>query len=160
MTLGLTYASFESSGGAKVHRLPLQAFPSFGAYVYIVQKNEYCFLIDAGSGTETYHQNLLDGLQQAALQPSALTHILNTHAHIDHYGGLTRLRSVTQAKIRVHELDVQTIAHHVAIRLDDLVLCGDMVVEGVTPHLSPESINPYSGLNHYHASSIGRRLRA
>jgi len=24
-----------------------------------------------------------------------------------------------------------------------------MVVEGVTPHLSPESINPYSGLDHY-----------
>jgi DNA-binding transcriptional ArsR family regulator len=24
-----------------------------------------------------------------------------------------------------------------------------MVVEGVTPHLAPESINPYSGLDHY-----------
>jgi glyoxylase-like metal-dependent hydrolase (beta-lactamase superfamily II) len=38
---------------------------------------------------------------------------------------------------------------HVAIRLDDAVFCGDMVVEGVTPHLSPESIHPYSGLDHY-----------
>jgi glyoxylase-like metal-dependent hydrolase (beta-lactamase superfamily II) len=38
---------------------------------------------------------------------------------------------------------------HVAIRLDDVVFCGDMVVEGVTPHLVPESINPYSGLAHY-----------
>jgi glyoxylase-like metal-dependent hydrolase (beta-lactamase superfamily II) len=38
---------------------------------------------------------------------------------------------------------------HVAIRVDDVVFCGDMVVEGVTPHLSPESINPYSGLDHY-----------
>jgi glyoxylase-like metal-dependent hydrolase (beta-lactamase superfamily II) len=35
------------------------------------------------------------------------------------------------------------------MRLDDAVFCGDMVVEGVTPHLSPESINPYSGLDHY-----------
>jgi glyoxylase-like metal-dependent hydrolase (beta-lactamase superfamily II) len=38
---------------------------------------------------------------------------------------------------------------HVAIRLDDVIFCGDMVVVGVTPHLSPESINPYSGLDHY-----------
>jgi glyoxylase-like metal-dependent hydrolase (beta-lactamase superfamily II) len=44
---------------------------------------------------------------------------------------------------------------HVAIRLDDVVFCGDMVVEGVTPHLSPESINPYSGLDHY-LESLGR----
>src|SRR5678815_291481 len=35
------------------------------------------------------------------------------------------------------------------MRLDDVIFCGDMVVEGVTPHLSPESINPYSGLDHY-----------
>jgi glyoxylase-like metal-dependent hydrolase (beta-lactamase superfamily II) len=38
---------------------------------------------------------------------------------------------------------------HIAIRLEDVIFCGDMVVEGVTPHLSPESINPYSGLDHY-----------
>jgi glyoxylase-like metal-dependent hydrolase (beta-lactamase superfamily II) len=38
---------------------------------------------------------------------------------------------------------------HVAIRVDDVVFCGDMVVEGLTPHLAPESINPYGGLDHY-----------
>jgi len=35
------------------------------------------------------------------------------------------------------------------MRLDDVVFCGDMVVEGVTPHLAPESINPYGGVDHY-----------
>ncbi len=162
----------------------------------------------------------LSGLQQVGLQPSDLTHILLTHAHIDHFGGLTKLRPLTNARIGVHELDLQTVAHHearlaligrrlasflaetglaeetreqvlsmyrftkaiyqsvpvdftyeaidmqarltfefihlpghcpghVAIRLDDVIFCGDMVVERVTPHLSPESINPYSGLDHY-----------
>ncbi|MCI0551870.1 MAG: MBL fold metallo-hydrolase, partial [Anaerolineae bacterium] len=38
---------------------------------------------------------------------------------------------------------------HVAIRLEDVIFCGDMVVEGVTPHLAPESISPYGGLDHY-----------
>ena len=225
MTKILTFANFETSGGAKIHRIPLEVFSHFWAYVYVVQKDEYCVLIDSGSGTDTSHENLLEGLTQVGVQLSDLTHILLTHAHIDHFGGLSRLRPITGAQIGVHELDTQTVAHHearlalierrlasflaetglaeetrnqilsiyrfskaiyrsvpvdftyeamdmrlgpfefihlpghcpghVAIRLDDVVFCGDMVVEGVTPHLSPESINPYSGLDHY-LESLGR----
>ena len=215
----LCFAVFESSAGAKIHRLPLEVFPNFGAYVYVVQKDDYYVLIDSGSGIDTSHENLLEGLKQAGLRASDLTHILVTHAHIDHFGGLSKLRSITDAEIGVHELDLQTVAHHearlaltgrrlasflietgfsaaareqvlslhhlsqaiyqstpvdftyeaagmclglfelihlpghcpghVAIRVDDVVFCGDMVVEGVTPHLSPESISPYNGLDHY-----------
>lgn len=214
-----TFASFETSDGATIHRIPLEAFPDFWAYVYVIQKDDYFVLIDAGSGTDSSHANLLAGLQQAGFHPSDLTHILLTHAHIDHFGGLTKLRPLTNARIGVHELDLQTVAHHearlalisrrlaaflaetglaeetrgqvlsmyrftkaiyqsvpvdftyeamgmrlgefefihlpghcpghVAIRLDEVIFCGDMVVEKVTPHLSPESINPYSGLDHY-----------
>ena len=214
-----TYASFETSSGAKIHRLPLQAFPNFWAYAYVVQKDSNNYLIDAGSGTDTSHEDLLNGLHQAGLQPSDLTYILLTHAHIDHYGGLTKLKELTNAKVACHELDVQTVAHHdarlaligrrlasflaetglskedaeslisiyrftkalyrsvpvdftydavkenvpafemihlpghcpghVAMRLDDVIFCGDMVVNSVTPHLAPESINPYGGLDHY-----------
>ena len=219
MTGKATFANFETSSGAKIQRIPLEAFPNFWAYVYLVQKDDYCVLIDCGSGMETSHANLVNGLQQAGLQPADLTHILLTHAHIDHYGGLSQLKPITQAKIGVHELDLQTVSYHearlaligrrlasfladtglaeetrdqllsiyrftraiyhsvpvdftyenvdmrigpfelihlpghcpghVAIRLDDVVFCGDMVVEGVTSHLSPESITPYSGLDHY-----------
>jgi glyoxylase-like metal-dependent hydrolase (beta-lactamase superfamily II) len=219
MTQGLPFASFESSGGAKIHGLPLEVFPGFWAYSYVVQKDDFCALIDTGSGTEKSHQDLLDGLQKVGRQASDLSHILLTHAHIDHYGGLSLLQPITQAKIGVHELDVQTVVHHeanqallgqrfasflaetglaeerrdpllsmyhfteafyrsvpvdftyesvgmrlgpfefihlpghcpghVAIRMDDVIFCGDMVVEGITPHLSPESIQPYSGVDHY-----------
>jgi glyoxylase-like metal-dependent hydrolase (beta-lactamase superfamily II) len=214
-----TSASFETSSGATIHRIPLEAFPGFWAYGYVVQKDDFCVLIDTGAGTDSSNTNLLSGLQQAGVQPSDLTHILLTHAHIDHFGGLTKLHPLTNARIGVHELDMQTVAHHearlaligrrlasflvdaglaeetreqvlsmyrfskaiyqsvpvdftyeaidmqlgefefihlpghcpgqVAIRLDDVIFCGDMVVERVTPHLSPESINPYSGLDHY-----------
>ena len=219
MSTAATYSVFESTGGAKIFRLPLEAFPNFWAYVYVVQMDEYCVLIDSGSGTETSHANLLDGLHQAGLDPSVLTHILLTHAHIDHYGGLSKLRPLTSARLGVHELDAQTVAGHdaqvallgrrlasflaesglaeepreqilsiyrfskalyhstpvdftydsidmklgpfefihlpghcpghVAIRLEDVLFCGDMVVAGVTPHLSPECIRPWSGLDHY-----------
>ena len=214
-----TFTQFETGGGASIHRIPLEAFPGLRAYVYLVQKDEYCVLIDTGSGIDTSHEHLLSGLQQAGIEPSDLTHILLTHAHIDHYGGLAKLWPLTRAQVGVHELDVQTIAHHearvalverrlasflqetglhpearesilniyrlskslyqstavhftyeavdmrlgpfafihlpghcpghVAIRLDDVVFCGDMVVEGVTPHISPESFTPFSGLAHY-----------
>src|SRR5512138_2983969 len=214
-----TFTSFDTSNGATIHRIPVEAFPGFWAYVYVARKNEACILIDAGSGTDASHASLLSGFEQAGIQPSDLTYILLTHAHIDHFGGLTKLRPLTGARIGVHELDSQTVAHHdarlaligrrldsflaetglasetreqvlsmyrftkaiyqsvpvdftyeaigmrlgefefihlpghcpghVAIRLDDVIFCGDMVVERVTPHLSPESINPYSGLDHY-----------
>jgi glyoxylase-like metal-dependent hydrolase (beta-lactamase superfamily II) len=41
---------------------------------------------------------------------------------------------------------------HVAMRLNEVVFIGDMLVEGVTPHLAPESLNPYGGVEHYLAS--------
>ena len=214
-----TPAFFETSGGEGIHRIPLEVFPDFWAYVYVVMAGDHWILIDSGSGTDTSHENLLSGLQQVGVEPSSLTHILLTHAHIDHYGGLVKLRPLTNAKIVVHELDVQTVADHevrlahtsrhldsflagtglveetradilniyryakasyrsipvdltyealgmklghlefihlpghcpghVAIRLDDVIFCGDTVVVGVTPHLSPESINSYSGLGRY-----------
>ncbi|MFN8405302.1 MAG: MBL fold metallo-hydrolase [Anaerolineales bacterium] len=210
---------FESAGGARIFRLPLQVFPNFWAYAYVVHHNGNIFLIDTGSGTDASHDDLLNGLKEAGLQPSNLTHILLTHAHIDHYGGLSKLKPLTNAKIGCHELDTQTVAHHdadlalmgarvasfltsagladeardsllgirrftkslyqsvpvdftyesknmqvgpfemihlpghcaghVAMRLDDIVFCGDIVVEGVTPHLYPESIGAYNGLGHY-----------
>src|SRR6185503_4813824 len=114
MTEKATFVEFETSGGAKIHRIPLEVFPNFWAYVYLVLKDEYRVLIDCGSGMETSHANLLDGLQQAGLQPSQLTHILLTHAHIDHYGGLSQLSPITHAKIGVHELDLQTVSYHEA----------------------------------------------
>jgi glyoxylase-like metal-dependent hydrolase (beta-lactamase superfamily II) len=227
MIQGIPFTFFETSGGGKVHGLPLEVFPNFWAYAYIVHQDEYCVLIDAGSGTEKSHQDLLEGLQKVGMQAMDLTHILLTHAHIDHFGGLSPLRSITQAKIGVHELDLQAVTHreahqavirrrfvsflaetglaeerrdhllsmyrfteaisqsvpvdftyeargmhlgpfefihlpghcpgHVAIRLDDVVFCGDMIVEGITPHLSPESIYPYSGVDHY-LESLSRLL--
>ena len=219
-----SFATFGTSSGTGIQRIPLEVFPNFWAYVYLVSSGDLRMLIDTGSGTDSSHEDLLEGLGQAGLQPADLTHILLTHAHIDHYGGLSKLKPLTRAKIGCHELDVQTVAHHearlavisrrlasfltetgltgetcdsllsmyrftkalyqsvpvdfsyeaagmhfgplemihlpghcpghVAMRLEDVIFCGDMVVEGVTPHLSPESINPYSGLDHYLESLV------
>jgi glyoxylase-like metal-dependent hydrolase (beta-lactamase superfamily II) len=210
---------FETSGNGRIVRIPLQAFPNFWVFVYVVQLDGCNILIDTGSGTDASHEDLLHGLAQAGLLPTGISHILLTHAHIDHYGGLSKLKPLTSAKIACHELDVQAVAHHeaslalrsrrlasflidagladddvgsllgifrftkglaqsiavdftydtlrdhvpamdaihlpghcpghVALRLGDVIFCGDMVVEGVTPHLVPAAIQPNSGLDQY-----------
>jgi glyoxylase-like metal-dependent hydrolase (beta-lactamase superfamily II) len=209
----------QTSTGARVWRLPVEAFPNFWAYAYLVQVEDWVVLIDTGSGSESSNAGLEAGLAAAGVRPADLTHVLLTHGHIDHYGGLGFLRERTKALIGVHELDLGTItthearlailsrklgaflaqagipaerrvellrmyrftkalyhsvpvdftyeAHdmrigpfellhvpghcpgHVALKLDDVVFCGDLVLEHVTPHQSPEELTPFMGVRHY-----------
>jgi len=214
-----TFANFQTSSGAHISRLPLEAFPNFWAYAYLVQVDDWVVLIDTGSGSESSSAGLENGLAEVSLNLPDLTHILLTHGHIDHYGGLTYLRERTEAQIGVHELDLGTITTHearlailsrkldiflaqagipaerrdelltmyrftkslyrsvpvdftyeardmqigpfellhvpghcpghVAFKLDDVIFCGDLVLEHMTPHQSPEELTPYMGLSHY-----------
>jgi glyoxylase-like metal-dependent hydrolase (beta-lactamase superfamily II) len=210
---------FQTSTGTRIQRLPLEAFPNFWAYAYLIWVGDWIVLIDTGSGSESSNANLKRGLTATGVNFSDLTHILLTHGHIDHYGGLTFLREHTKAQIGVHELDLGTItthearltilsrrlenfliqagisaerrfelitmyrftkalyhsvtvdftyeAHdlqigpfemihvpghcpgHVALKLDDVIFCGDLVLEHVTPHQSPEELTPFMGVHHY-----------
>ena len=212
-------AQYQTSSGVRIWRLPLEAFPNFWAYAYLVQVGDWVVLIDTGSGSESSNAGLEQGLAEAGLNLADLTHILLTHGHIDHYGGLTYLRERTEAKIGVHELDLGTIsthearlallsrkletfltqagipderraellsmyrftkslyqsvpvdftyeahgmqvgpfeiihvpghcAGHVALKLDDVIFCGDLILEKVTPHQSPEELLPFMGVHHY-----------
>ena len=213
------FATFESSSGARVRRLPVEAFPNLWANLYLVQSGDILALIDSGSGSDKSNDDLQRGFETAGYRFSELTHILLTHGHIDHYGGLSFLSERTQAQIGLHELDWQTISHHearlavmshrlddflasagvsserrselldmyrftkalyrsvpvdftyeacemeigpfklvhvpghcpghVAIKLDDMVFCGDLVLEHITPHQSPEELTPFMGVRHY-----------
>jgi glyoxylase-like metal-dependent hydrolase (beta-lactamase superfamily II) len=219
MSQSPAFATFESSSGARVQRLPVEAFPNMWANLYLVQSGDVLALIDSGSGSDTSNEDLQRGFETAGHRFSDLTHILLTHGHIDHYGGLSFLRERTQAQIGLHELDWQTISRHesrlavmsrrlddfltsagissarraelldmyhftkalyhsvpvdftyeahamevgpfkmvhvpghcpghVAIKLDDLVFCGDLVLEHITPHQSPEGLTPFMGVRHY-----------
>ena len=213
------FAHFESASGAHIWRLPVEAFPNLWAGVYLVQTGDMLTLIDSGSGAEKSNADLEAGIIRTGHKFSDLTHILLTHGHIDHYGGLPYLRERTQAQIGLHELDLQTVSHHeqrlavmsrrldnflasagisagrraellrmyyftkalyrsvsvdftyeacgmkvgpfemvhapghcpghVAIKLDDIVFSGDLVLERITPHQSPEELSPFMGVRHY-----------
>ena len=214
-----SFAQFETASGARIWRLPVEAFPNLWAGCYLVQAGEMLSLIDTGSGVEKSNVDLEEGIKQAGYALSDLTHILLTHGHIDHYGGLYYLRERTEAQIGLHELDLQTISHHeqrlvvmsrrldnflasagvpdekrsellrmyrftkalyrsvpvdftyeasemkvgpfemihvpghcpghVAIKLDEIIFSGDLVLEKITPHQSPEELTPFMGVRHY-----------
>ncbi len=109
---------FETERGARIVRLPLEAFPNFWAYAYLVCYEDYRVLIDTGSGSDLSNEGLEAGLRAAAaacgqpLRWDDLTHILITHGHIDHFGGVWWLRQRTSAQIGVHALDSATVARH------------------------------------------------
>ncbi len=211
--------NYQTASGIHITRLPLEAFPDFWAYAYLVQVDDWVVLIDTGSGSEMSNTGLEQGLAKAGVTFTDLTHILLTHGHIDHYGGLPFLRERTDALVGVHELDLGTITTHearlsilshklenfliqagipaeriaellrmyrftkalyhsvsvdftyeiqdmrigpievlhvpghcpghVALRLDDVIFCGDLVLEHITPHQSPEGLTPFMGVYHY-----------
>ena len=114
---------FETSGGARIFQVPLQEFPILWGYVYLVLIEDsdwgnQCVLIDTGSGFGDSNQHLEDGLRavserlEQTIGLENLTHILITHGHIDHFGGLTYVRPLSQAKIGVHELDLRNLTNY------------------------------------------------
>jgi len=214
-----TFEQYATSGGATVFRLPLEGLPKFWVYAYLVIIDELKVLIDTGTGWVNSNQGLEDGLAQAGVGWEDLTHVLLTHGHIDHFGGLGYVRERTQAKVGIHELDLRNITHyeerlfvvdrrlekylleagvpeersaemmrlyrlnksmfrsvpvdftfgeqdmrfdpfeflhvpghtagHVIIRLHDVLFSGDHVLDGISPHQSPERLTLYTGLGHY-----------
>jgi len=102
---------FESSNGASIFRIPLEAFPGYWVYSHLVVNAGKHYLVDVGSGLGSSHAKLLDGLAQIeeAYSISArldkLDFIIITHGHIDHFGGLASVKDgAPQAKVCIHEL--------------------------------------------------------
>lgn len=108
--------AFETSEGTPVFQIPIEAFPGLWTYAYLVVHRDYRVLVDTGSGFGEAVDQLIDGIYQAgrnvlgkSFSLNDLTHVLISHGHIDHFGGLGEIKSRTRAIAGVHELDRRNI---------------------------------------------------
>jgi glyoxylase-like metal-dependent hydrolase (beta-lactamase superfamily II) len=139
---------FAGPPGSQIFQLPLEAYPGFWVYAYLVLTDDYRVLIDTGSGFGDSNQHLDEAFAAVGeilgvgITFADLTHILVTHGHIDHQGGLPFLRSRSHAKIGIHELDLRKVINpdeHIALvsrRLETF-----LIEAGVSPDLCAELVN-------------------
>jgi glyoxylase-like metal-dependent hydrolase (beta-lactamase superfamily II) len=146
-----TFQTFESMGGARIFRIPMKVFPDLWAYAYLVLVDDQVVLIDTGSGFGDSNAHLEAGFTEASrvtgrtIRFEDLTHILITHGHIDHFGGLVFLHERTHALIGIHELDLGNLANYeqrVAIAM--LRLKAYLVEVGVPDQKRDAILNMYS----------------
>lgn len=104
-----------SRGGTRIYRIPMQLFPELWGYSHLVIAGELRALVDVGSGFGESNEQLEDGIQRVrseygeAIDWGDLTHVLITHGHIDHFGGLNFVRERSPAPVGVHELDLRVL---------------------------------------------------
>jgi len=156
--------SFETSGGARIFQIPLHEFPMLLGFVYLVlvdgsSQEGYRVLIDTGSGFGDSNRDLEEGFEAIShligqeINLSDLTHVLVTHGHIDHFGGLPYVREHTAARVGVHELDVRNLTHHeerltvVTRRLQNY-----LVEAGVGPEVQNRIIEMYRLTKNFYQS--------
>lgn len=130
--------SFETYLGARVTQIPLEVFPGFWSYAYLVAFEDYLVLIDAGSGLGESHDQLTAGLIASTNKSpddvwKDLTHIFITHGHIDHFGGLSTIQSLTNALIGIHELDRRNLTDYRGRRVHGLHLLSEYLIEAGVP---------------------------
>lgn len=224
---------FETISGGRIYRLPLEVFPGFWGYAHLVLGDGIITLVDVGSGFGDSNQGLEEGLTQVKTRYGEtagwddLTHVLLTHGHIDHFGGLQYVQARCSAPVGVHELDYRVLTQYeerlaimamrlreylleagvpqlerdalmrlyltnkelfesvevdftyqsvrgrvgplevthvpghcpgqVVLRYEGILLTGDHVLAGISPHQAPERLSLNTGLGHYLESL--RKLR-
>ena len=108
---------YTTSAGRIIYTFPVQSFDRLINNIYLISDGTNRILIDTGSGTPQANNDLLAGFaaiaeQDPGLQMADLTHILITHGHIDHFGGLPFIRQFSDAPIGVHVLDRRVLSNH------------------------------------------------
>ena len=73
------------------------------ACVYLVDASSELVLIDSGAGLSL--ERIEKNIRSAGYEPSQVWHIIATHCHIDHIGGLAPLVQRYGSKVIAHELD-------------------------------------------------------
>ena len=93
-----------------LYRVPLRGVNAF----LIDAGDEGLVLIDAGTPGDA--ERILDAVGELGRDPADVRHILVTHCHVDHAGGLAELKEVTGAPAYMHPADAEMVRSGRALR--------------------------------------------
>lgn len=151
---------FTTRHGARFYRIPVEAFPNFIAYCYVLLDAGVPTLIDAGSGLGSSTDHLLAGIAAVhddfgeAFALGDIRRILITHGHIDHFGGLAAIHERTGAEVAIHPLDRRVLTNYderVVVATKDLRVYLERA--GVKPELRGHLLDMY-GIAKKHVRSV------
>ena len=109
---------FESDTGARIYRIPVEAFPGFVAYTYIVLEAGPPTLVDTGSGYGNSNEQLVQGIESLRTEFNEkiglkdIQRIIVTHGHIDHFGGVSYMIEQTGAQVGIHQIDRRVLTNY------------------------------------------------
>ncbi len=151
---------FESDTGARIYRIPTEAFPGFIVYSYVLLNVGVPTLVDTGSGYGSSNEQLLQGIEtlktefNESLAVKDIRRILISHGHIDHFGGVAFMVEQTGAQVGVHEIDRRVLTAYeerVIVATKDLRVYLERA--GVSAKLLPTLIEMY-GFSKKHVRSV------
>ena len=73
--------------------------------VYLIRFCEEAALVDAGCGRSV--EKLLGNIRKCGVEPERIRHLLITHCHFDHTGGIHGIREKTGCRVVAHEEDAR-----------------------------------------------------
>jgi glyoxylase-like metal-dependent hydrolase (beta-lactamase superfamily II) len=143
-------ARFETRQGIAVFRLPVETFPEHFNNVYLIDDRDQLTLVDAGSRLNSTRRDLAAGLDEVAARYGRryvfddLSHVVITHAHMDHSGNVGYFATETPARVWVHELDARVLSAYeerMVVASKDLAIFLDR--SGVGPELKKQLMTMY-----------------
>jgi glyoxylase-like metal-dependent hydrolase (beta-lactamase superfamily II) len=86
--------------------LPLPMKPTI-INVYLVRAGAAWTLVDTGMNTSESRNAFLGALEDVGIAPRAITRLVCTHHHVDHYGTSAPYRELTHAEVYLHPLEAE-----------------------------------------------------
>lgn len=100
--------------------LPLPSKPTI-INVYLIDCGDGWALVDTGVALDASRAAFAGALESLGIAPSAVTHLLATHHHPDHFGASRAYRAEIGGRIHIHPAELERVAYTLSAGSEDMV---------------------------------------